>query len=341
MTEDDSTNGSDGEPEDETDIPSVQFEKVEGRRIVDMALLFAQIKDLNRHGPATCSFSNMDIVNETRRGLRSIFHFRCNSCGIKKKLTTSEESTESLDVNYALALASYAVGVGCYQSEEFLANVEVPFMSSSTYDKYQKALQKDLKECAKKEMEKAVDEEKAIAAAKNNFDDSEARYPLLTVIADGCWSKRSYGANFSSKSGTATLVGYESKKVIWNRVKNKYCKKCANNKLRGIESDHICNTNFHGPPTGAYFKSFKVTFNLNIHFNYSNIGMESELLLEAFQESEETYGVRYNNLIADGDSKTFSAITDAMIYMNPPLKVEKRECVLYIYIAADGADSSK
>lgn len=59
--------------------------------------------------------------------------------------------------------------------------------------------------------------------------------------------------------------------------------------------------------------------------------MESELLLEAFQESEKLYGVRYNNLIADGDSKSFSSITNAMIYMNPPLKVNKRECCIHLY----------
>lgn len=57
-------------------------------------------------------------------------------------------------------------------------------------------------------------------------------------------------------------------------------------------------------------------------------------MLEAFKESEETYGVRYNVLIADGDSKTFSAITDAMIYMNPALKVDKRECRLHLYRCA-------
>lgn len=185
---------------DDMDTKSNDLRDLEGRRIIDVAYLFAQIRGLNTHGSTTCNFSNMEFLKETRLGLKSIFHFQCTQCGICKTITSVNESN-SLEINYALVLGSYAVGIGCYQSEEFLANMEVPFMSSSTYDKNQKILQQDLKVCAKIEMEKAIEEEKVFARLKGCIDGT---YTLLTVLADGCWSKRSYRANFSSKSGTAS-----------------------------------------------------------------------------------------------------------------------------------------
>lgn len=238
----------------ETDVKGNDLKNLEGRRIVDIAYLFAQMRDLNSHGITNCNFSNMEFLNETKLGMKSIFHFRSTQCGIKKSIKSTEETNHSLNINYALVLASYAIGIGCYQSEEFLANMEIPFMSTATYDKNQKILQEDLKECAKKEMQSAIEEEKLIAIRNNSVDINNT--PLVTVKGDGCWNKRSYGANYSSKSGSATLIGSKTSKVIWNGVKNKYCKKCANNKIRNMQSDHKCNTNYHGAPTGNFTVSF-------------------------------------------------------------------------------------
>lgn len=64
--------------------------------------------------------------------------------------------------------------------------------------------------------------------------------------------------------------------------------------------------------------------------------MESELILEAFKGSEKDMGVRFVKVIADGDSKTFKAITDAKIYMNPPVNLEKVECRIHLYRCAYG-----
>ncbi len=107
--------------------------------------------------------------------------------------------------------------------------------------------------------------------------------------------------------------GLHTKKIIWHGVKNKYCRICATTK-GGPPREHICNRNYIGPSTG----------------------IESQLLLEAFESSEKDFGVRYHRLIADGDSKTYKVIDEAKIYRNPTLKIEKIECVLHLYRCAMG-----
>lgn len=55
----------------------------------------------------------------------------------------------------------------------------------------------------------------------------------------------------------------------------------------------------------------------------SSAGMETSIIVEGFRKSEEMYGLRYNKLIADGDSKVYKKILDARPYTN--ITVEKVE----------------
>ncbi|XP_037025900.1 uncharacterized protein LOC119067180 [Bradysia coprophila] len=104
------------------------------------------------------------------------------------------------------------------------------------------------------------------------------------------------------------------KKIMWHGVKNKYCRILAHIAKDEEPKEHICNRKYAGPSTG----------------------IESQLLLEAFENSEKNFGVRYHNLIADGDSKTYKIIDEAKIYRNPTLKIEKIECILHLYRCAMG-----
>lgn len=51
-------------------------------------------------------------------------------------------------------------------------------------------------------MEKAGKEERNLALESGNVD--KDGIPLITVILDGGWSKRSYGHNFSANSGAVS-----------------------------------------------------------------------------------------------------------------------------------------
>jgi hypothetical protein len=83
--------------------------------------------------------------------------------------------------------------------EERYGVLNMPSMSSKTYFKIEARLQKVIGERALEEMKEAIDEE------KQRGDEDENGVPLLTVVADGSWAKRSYKCNYSPLSG---MVNY-------------------------------------------------------------------------------------------------------------------------------------
>lgn len=88
-------------------------------------------------------------------------------------------------------------------------------------------------------------------------------------------------------------------------VKNKYCSICVCSNFRGKEvKKHCCTKNW-------------------LDQNGSS-GMEAAIIVEGFKQSESMYGIRYKNLIADGDSSVYKKILDSRPYKN--LTVQKVEC---------------
>ncbi|CAN8019835.1 unnamed protein product [Ixodes persulcatus] len=56
----------------------------------------------------------------------------------------------------------------------------------------------------------------------------------------------------------------------------------------------------------------------------SSTTMEKDIIVEGFRRSEEMHGLKYNRLIADGDSSTYRALLEAAPYGNQ--MVQKIEC---------------
>jgi hypothetical protein len=53
-------------------------------------------------------------------------------------------------------------------------------------------------------MEMTGKEEARLAVEENNVD--ENGIPLITVVADGTWSKRSYKSNYNALSGLVSII---------------------------------------------------------------------------------------------------------------------------------------
>jgi hypothetical protein len=88
--------------------------------------------------------------------------------------------------------------------EERYAVLNMPSMSSKTYFKIEERLQKVIGERALEKMKEAIDEEKQLAIKRGDVDENGV--PLLTVVADGSWAKRSYKCNYSSLSVFLFLI---------------------------------------------------------------------------------------------------------------------------------------
>lgn len=282
---------------------SADTAQLSGRRIVNIADFVEQIKDLDRHSPLfKCSFSNMEIISENRVGLKSALIFKCKMCNFKSTVWTEKEKNV-MDVNTAAVSGTITTGGGHAQVEEFLSVLDIPPMSQKTFKKYEQKVSVGWAATAAAEMEDAAAEEARLAREHGEVDKDGT--PLITVVADGAWCKRSYRTNYSSLSGVAAIVGYRTRKVVFLGVRNKYCTSCARAEATGQPSKpHACYKNWNSTQSAS--------------------SMEPSIICEGFQRSEDMYGIRYARLIADGDSSVYKKILESRPYKR--LTVEKVEC---------------
>lgn len=165
--------------------------------------MFGQIEELNTHGPIDCGFSHMTFLRERRIGLISGFVFKCSMCNIEKTLWTEKQVANRMDVNTSAVCGTMTTGGGHAQLEEVLSAMDIPTMSNKTYKRKEDVVSEGLTATAEKEMKAAAEEEARLAVERGDVDKEGT--PLLTVVADGSWCKRSYRTNYSSLSGVVSF----------------------------------------------------------------------------------------------------------------------------------------
>lgn len=295
-------------PNVNADVNKNEKIRINGRRIVEMDFFFQQLKQISLHNFGRCPFKSIEIRKEIRNGLRSKIVLRCNTCLKNFLLRTSqdENTMESMCLNSTAVLATNMIGIGFSQFEQFTSVLDVPVMSSGTYKKLNDKIGQFWEETSEECMKQAAEEERKIAIERGQIDEEDG-IPYITVIADECWSKRSYNRNYTALSGVGVIVGAHTGKVLWISVKNKYCVICVRNANKNLSAPpHFCTKNYSGPSSD----------------------MEWQSILEGFQKSIELYNIRYLRLVADGDSSTYAKIIEHRPYGHR--HVVKDECTNHL-----------
>lgn len=294
---------------DEFSDDSDPQQEIEGRRIVDLDLFIQKLQKISRHNASQCSFDQLSVQKETRNGLHSKITFICNDCGRRfhVRINDNEKTTSTLCVNTSAVLGANLVGIGFSQLEQLLSALDIPTMCNDKFKSRNDELGEMWIQTAEKTMKEAAEEE-ALAAIERGDVDPEDGIPFITVVADACWSKRSYNRNFTALSGVGAIVGAHTGKVLWIDVKNKYCVTCVRNENQGLEPpDHECTKNFTGPSSE----------------------MEWESILEGFKSSVSLYNLRFMKLISDGDSSTYSKLLEHKPYQDR--HIEKINCTNHLH----------
>ncbi|KAL4085419.1 hypothetical protein QTP88_027278 [Uroleucon formosanum] len=144
--------------------------------------------------------------------------------------------------------------------------------------------------------------------AKKEGNVNEKGVLLITVIADGAWSKRSYKSGYNALSGVASIIGYKTKKVLYMGVRNKYCSICDKAKLnKNTASAHLCFKNWDG----------------------TSMAMEANIIVERFRQSIPMHNIIYNKLIGDGDSSVTKQLFLAKPY-GGDVFIKQIECMNHI-----------
>ena len=204
-------------------------------------------------------------------------------------------------MNVGAVLGQMATGGGASRLQQVMASVGVPSVSKSTFTSTERYITEELQVHLAESMIAAGKEERRLAVEN---DDYFQGVPAITVIADGGWSKRSHKHSYNAKSGVAVIIGSRTKKLLFLGVRNKYCSTCSIAENAGQEAPaHMCYRNWKG----------------------SSPAMESDILVEGFRQAETTHGVRYMQLIGDGDSSVLSSIHERVPVWGR--YVRKIECV--------------
>lgn len=160
-----------------------------GRRIINVSQFFKQLQQLSSHGPLNCGLECIDIMSETRHGLNSIFNLKCNMTF----LIHNDNPVDELDVNTAAVAGTVAIGCGYSQLTEICSSIGLIPMSKKTFSSKLNVVNKTWENELLISMNEAAKEERLLAIEEGKVhSDGNA---IIDVIADGCYSKRSYKKN--------------------------------------------------------------------------------------------------------------------------------------------------
>ncbi|XP_045509000.1 uncharacterized protein LOC123704641 isoform X2 [Colias croceus] len=232
----------------ESNVLTKSLFRIEGRRIVDFNHLFDQIKTLSDHNPGLgCSISNMQIIREKLIGLESVIHFQCNMCNQKFQINsceTSPDESNDMTINHAALTGAMLIGCGRTNLNELLTAMDLPKLNQKTYNKCHSDVSNWWAVAAETSMKEAAKEEGELAIESGEIIDG---IPAIVVVADACWSKRSYRNNYAAASGAAAIIGFKTGKVLFMEVKNKYCIVCARSVSKNQSPPiHQCTRNHLG-----------------------------------------------------------------------------------------------
>jgi len=247
----------------------------------------------------------------SKAGLGFKIMVECENCD-PRYISWCEKIGHAFIINRRFILVMRILGLGLAGCNKFcgLMDISSNFLNHSTYDVYVTQIYECVKMVAEKLFTLAAKEEKALSCQENGIEDTTN----ATVSGDGTWKKR----GFSSLYGVATLIGYYSGKVLDVFVKSSYCKLCESWKAKLHTSEfqewyenHVnegkCSANHEGPAGN----------------------MEASSILEMFRRSFQKYGLRYNQYIGDGDSKTYTRIVNSKPY-GDDFAIHKKECVEHV-----------
>lgn len=293
---------------DSPDKAQTKALNVNCRRIVDIDFLWQQLAE--KIGDHPCPFSDLNMKKLRDYGLKTEISIECEKCRYINHIWTDRNDDDMLGINASAVCGTLTSGIGCSTMQEIFASLGIHGMTQGTYWKYRNRFYEDIKNYTTQSMKAAVLEEAAIAVQKGHVINN---IPYIRVIVDGAWAKRSSaGGKHDPLSGVAVIVGFETGKVLFIGVRNKYCAFEAKAEQRGKEpGEHVC------------FKDWGR--------DQSSTAMEKDIIVEGFLCSVEMHNLIYKIVIADGNAGTHQAIRDANPYGSYGVLVEKIECNNHLF----------
>ncbi|KAK4884858.1 hypothetical protein RN001_001129 [Aquatica leii] len=168
-------------------------------------------------------------------------------CGKTDVVRTGGTDAFFGSTNRAVVIATVSIEIGYTQLAELAAAMDIPQISNDRYLNYHNSILPSVHNLNQQLMSKAAKKEGESAEEKN-----ESNIPIISVITDGAWGKRSYRRNYSALSGVASIIGVKSKKVFYINKLSDLSKECRYSKSR---RDYVCNPSTLGRFRNAVVKA--------------------------------------------------------------------------------------
>ncbi len=246
----------------------------DGARIKNLKYLSKGIEDVSKHSnkcQGKCS-----ITREVQReGFASVLEVGCDSCAntclieSSPKIAGSTEIKKRYSVNVGAVWGQMSTGGGQKPLNELMATMNVPGINKKTFLKIVNQIGEAWEKILAEEMVKARKEDKKLALQRKDVVNG---YPAITVIIEGEWSKRSHKHSYNAKSGVAIILGYETKKMLYMGVRNKFCSIFMVAINKGV-----------APKKDTCFKNW----------SGSSCSMETDISVSGFNAAEQMHGVHY------------------------------------------------
>ena len=294
-------------------VPINPMPPLNGSRIINLEHLQDHLQVITSHAASchsssSCSFSSEPVtVREERRdGLSSTLITHCHNCSEDFTLRTSSKvkgltGKPHWEANVAAVWGQMSTGGGHSTLVETMAVLGVPVMNKRCFISTERRIGEWWGALLEESMKLAGQEERELAIARGTTCLGD---PAITVILDGGWSKRTHKHSYNAKSGVAIIIGYETGKILFMGVRNKYCSVCAL-ATNGKPPEHTCFKNWDG----------------------SSSAMETDIIVEGFKMCVQQHGVKYSKFIGDGDSSVRHALVSSIPW---GFAIEKIECANHV-----------
>ncbi|KAH7981702.1 hypothetical protein HPB52_000727 [Rhipicephalus sanguineus] len=254
-----------------------------------------------------CLKGGVTVRESTKLGLATRLEVVCSSCGTIDKLWTSprKQDSQAFDINVRAIAAMKQIGKGQTALNDFWAAMNVSYRGL-----HHKTFQKHLKETFRKPEATALDKFYAESATVviTTYKKMDPTFSKdVTVVYDCTWHKRGH----TSHIGVGAVIFYTG--LILDAV---------------VLSNHCLGCQTGPKPGDAAYESWHEHHVCQKNTDAKSGGMEVEAALTLFKRSISKHGLRYTTLVSDGDSRTFSALTEENVYGLVP--IVKEECLNHV-----------
>lgn len=260
----------------------------------------------------TCCGIPLSVIEDRsqKRCFVCSLYISCTVCG-KKSFITNPYCDGDLEVNSRSVLAARAVGNGRADLATFVG------MPAPVAANHFSLKEREIALATKKEREASF--ENAVSELRSNAKARADDIIDIKVTCDATWQRRGH----QSLYGIVVVASWDTGKVLDVELLSKFCFECSKKQ--------------HLDPTSPEFLDWWEAHSAFCNCNYKGTsgGMEVEGALRIWERSILKYKIRYTQMIADGDSATYSTIRDKAPYgKNHPvvnmnvLATFRKECII-------------